>query len=73
MQCQRWGVLPEAGGLFQQPLGLFTRMEAALTAYNCVRSEMSVEPKKKAEWARRNPQIAEYCQWLDKIREELED
>ena len=34
--CQRWGTLPEAGGLLDQDYVLLGRMTAALNVYNTV-------------------------------------
>jgi hypothetical protein len=34
LQAHRWGVLPEAGGLRDQPAGLLRRMTAAENVYN---------------------------------------
>lgn len=33
-QCQRWGCLPDAGGLLDQDHVLLSRMTAALNVYN---------------------------------------
>ena len=54
-QCQRWGVLPEAGGLLDQPAGLIRKMSAAQNVYNAVHAFVNIPAGKGAEWARQNP------------------
>ena len=52
--CRRWGCLPEAGGLLDQPAGLIRRMSIAENVYNVLRG--MAESDNWAEYFQKNPQ-----------------
>lgn len=54
IQAERWGVLPEAGGLRDQRLGEIKRMIVALNAYKIVKSYKNASSK--ADWIKNNPE-----------------
>lgn len=60
-RCQRYGVLPEAGGLFDQPAGLMGRMDAVANTYDIVKDyRRAMKQRKNIEWANENPKRFEF-------------
>jgi len=55
-QCHRWGSLPEAGGLLDQPAGLLQRMSVAENVYNAFVALGRVPAGTVAKWVDENPQ-----------------
>jgi len=68
LQCQQWGVLPEAGGLMDQPLGLLNRMGAALNAYSAFKSEKNRGNVSLSEWSRRSPDAWRVVARIERMR-----
>jgi hypothetical protein len=62
-----WGILPEAGGLFDQPAGLLTRMTLALNVFDACRSAARAPDWSK--WAEDNPNAAEIYTWAMRLRD----
>lgn len=54
LHCKAWGCLPVAGGLLEQPAGLFNRMNVALNTYSAYR-EWLTKATVDAEWADTHP------------------
>ena len=57
--CQKWGVLPDAGGLRDQRAGIVNRMTAAMNVYEAYSA--LARSKSLKEWQRNNP--AQYALW----------
>jgi len=54
--------LPEAGGLFDQPLETMTAMETAQYAYDAFSGrQRAAERQRLVEWSEDNPKMAEFC------------
>jgi len=53
-QCERWGALPEVGGVLDQPAGLLERMSLFLNVYNVHKSYYNAT--NSVEWTKRNPE-----------------
>lgn len=53
--CHRWGALPIAGGVLDQPAGLLDKMAFAENIYNTIKSYEAVPPTKVVEWIQSNP------------------
>lgn len=63
LQIRRWGALPEAGGLLDQPAGLMRRLAVAENVYTAYR-ELSRDPA----YAERNPWALEIMADVEKMR-----
>ena len=68
LQCERWGALPEPGGLLDQPMGLLARMSAALNVYNALKSEQQRGKATLTEWSRSNPAAWHVVARIEKMR-----
>lgn len=75
-QVKRWGVLPEAGGLLDQPAGLLAKMGRLLDVYTANRAYydalMTLEPRQVVEWEKRNPDAASIVLESVRLRKRLE-
>jgi len=54
LNCKAWNCLPVAGGMMDQPAGLFARMNVALNVYSAYR-EWLTKTAVDAEWADTHP------------------
>jgi hypothetical protein len=70
LRCERWGVLPRAGGLGDQPAGEFLRMEAALSVYHAFRARAGA--KNSVEFTNRFPEISAFCWEIEQMENEEE-
>ena len=70
LQCERWGALPEPGGLLDQKLGLLARMSAAVNVYKAFVSERQRGNVPLTEWSRRNPGAWKMLASVEKMRRE---
>ena len=68
LQCERWGALPEAGGLLDQPLGLMARIAAAVNVFHAFRSEQNRGKLTLTEWTERNPAAWQIVARIEKMR-----
>jgi hypothetical protein len=62
LDCQRWGVLPRAGGLRAQDARQLSEMAAALNAYTIVLSYDAA--RDKIDWRNERPESSEWLDWL---------
>jgi hypothetical protein len=70
-RCQKWNTLPEAGGLFDQPLRVMRAMEAALyTAEAFTARARAAKAGTLVEWAEANPDKVSYCRNVDDMLSE---
>lgn len=67
LQSRTWGVLPEAGGLLDQPFGLLNRMTLALNVFDACRAAKAAPDWSK--WAESNPDAAETYAWVMSLRD----
>lgn len=70
-QCERWGALPVAGGILDQPLALFSRMDAALSVYRAFKSRADAQASKHdnlVKWGNRHPELEKMCLDIDEAR-----
>jgi hypothetical protein len=67
----RWKVLPNAGGLLDQPAGALRRMTACENAYRALRfySEHGPEPGQSAAWKDEHTDIWTLVQQINDLRE----
>ena len=64
LQCDRWGTLPETGGVRDQRIGELDRMAIVLNIYRAVKGYRDAQGKKgKKSWRNANPQA--YQIYLD--------
>jgi hypothetical protein len=68
LQCERWGSLPNAGGVLNQPMGLLARMSVALNVYNAFKSEHQRGSSTLTEWSRSNPAAWHVVARIEKMR-----
>jgi hypothetical protein len=54
LNCKAWNCLPAAGGLMDQPAGLFNRMNVALNVYTAYR-EWLTKNDVDANWSETHP------------------
>jgi len=73
LQCERWGALPEPGGLLDQPMGLLARMSAVLNVYNALKSEQQRGSSTLTDWSRSNPGALQTVARIEKMRAEQDD
>jgi len=62
--ARRWGALPEAGGLRDQPAGELDRMSATLNAFDAWSAWMNRDPEPATEWVKANPEMWKLVQGL---------
>ena len=70
LQCERWGSLPDAGGLLDQRHGLMQRMGAAVNVYRAYQSEKQRGNATLTEWSRSNPDAWRTMATIEKMRRE---
>lgn len=75
-QVKRWGVLPEAGGLRDQPAGLLVRMAAVLDVYTANKAYYDAlmtydNPDHLAAWESRNRDVMDIVKETTRLRERL--
>ena len=68
LQCERWGALPEAGGLLDQPLGLMARLAAAVNVYKAFKSEQQRGKMTLTDWSNSNPAAWQTMARIEKMR-----
>lgn len=70
-RVKRWEMLPEAGGLLDQPAGLMQKLATLLDVYNAHRAWRkaleTLDGERLAEWQQQNPDVMEL---MSRIREE---
>lgn len=66
----KFGGLPEAGGLLDQPAELLLSMSLCLDVYHAVQSFLARDKHQTAAWRRDNPY---YSQLVDQIKEQRHD
>jgi hypothetical protein len=66
LMCERWGTLPEAGGVLDQPYGLLQKMSYALNIYRAIQSEHHRGDISLVEWSKRNPDAYRTVVRMDK-------
>ena len=62
-QAERWGTLPEPGGLRDQRIGELDRMTASMNAYRAMKSYKDCKPEDRPSWRKNNPQAHDI--WRD--------
>ena len=67
-QSEQWGTLPESGGLLDQPLGLVSRMGAALNIYRAIGSSIHRGKMSLVEWSNANPTAWKILATVEKMR-----
>lgn len=67
-RCQQWNVLPNPGGLLDQPAGLVDKMTTCLNVYNAMKAWKQVDQSKIAEFTRNNPDTWEVVQRVLEMR-----
>jgi hypothetical protein len=65
LQCQRWGALPEPGGIYDQPAKLLEKMAILLNVFEATRAYMSAADP--TVWASRQPAAWELYAWAKKL------
>jgi hypothetical protein len=75
-QVKRWGVLPEAGGLRDQPAGLLAKMATVLDVYTANKAYYDAlmtydDPRQLAGWESRNNEIMTIVRETTRLREAL--
>ena len=68
IQCEQWRVLPEAGGLLDQPVGLIDRMGIILNVYKAVKASMDRGNRNFADWSKQNPDAFRIIASIEKLR-----
>jgi hypothetical protein len=68
LQCDKWGALPEEGGMLDQPLGLMRRMNAYLNIYNAFKSEQQRGKMTLSEWSSSYPAAWKILAKVEKMR-----
>lgn len=58
LQCERWGALPEAGGLRDQPAGMLDKMAYIVTVHKATKGYWSADDTVK--WSERNPELWDF-------------
>lgn len=71
LQCERWGALPEAGGLYDQPAGLLDRMSASLNVYQAFDNWKSRKAGHEKDWTDNNPKAWAVIQDVNKLRQDV--
>ncbi len=69
-QAERWGALPEAGGLLDQPAGLMQRMGALMNVYNAYKT-MQAHTGKLVQLANTNPQVISLVRQIEKLEVQI--
>ena len=65
-QSERWGALPEAGGLLDQPAGLLNKMAAVSNVYNAFVT-MQRHTGQLVQLANSNPQVIATVRRIEKL------
>lgn len=69
-QCERWGALPEAGGLLDQPAGLLDKMAAVSNVYTAFIT-MQRHTGNLVALANSNPQVLSTVRKIEKLEQKL--
>jgi len=73
-QCQRWGSLPNAGGLRDQPMRLMADMPVALNVYNARRDYLyALQNANIVTWTQQNKGKWDIIAAIFKLRKEQRD
>jgi hypothetical protein len=67
-QCRRWGALPAAGGLLEQPLAIMVQMEAALNTFEAFAARERAD--NAVEFSKRYPHLVQFCQWVEQLNDD---
>jgi hypothetical protein len=67
-QCERWGALPETGGVRDQPAGLLDRIATALNVYQAMDAWKNREGGKEGDWKKEHKKAWEIIQTVNKLR-----
>jgi hypothetical protein len=62
-RMKRWGQLPKAGGLLEQPLAIMTQVEMALHTFEAFTARKAAESA--VQFAETHPSWAEFCYEVD--------
>ena len=71
LQSDRWGVLPDAGGLRDQEAGLIDRMSWASAVHNAFRGRLNA--RNVIGWIDANPEAYELYAYVKKLMREREN
>ena len=66
LRCERWGVLPRAGGIDDQPAKIMIGMETALFVYHTFKARKRATDK--GAWYKANPDLARFLLDIEKMR-----
>lgn len=65
--CKKWQTLPREGGILDQPLVIMEYMELSLNTFEYFRERLRGMGN-VVQWSKENPEMAQFCILVDKLR-----